>query len=337
MMGKGGQAGESARANLAKALSDLARQAQEMGAALPSLEEALTAMQAGQIEQVLKDLAVAEKDIEKMKELAEALQQMQAQAEKIGRDLAEQLKNGQAEAAIGTLQKMANELKTGAATPERMAAMMKELSKALDPAGPYGKVPDLLKQALQQMQGGQKPQAAQSLADAAQELERLMQELADAQDLKSTMDALKRAQMCIGNCQGWGTMPGPPGSKGGKPGRGVGTWADEEGWIEPPGDTGLWDNSGIERPDRDPRGITDRGEGEVPPDMTPTKVKGQFQPGSQMPSIPLRGVSIKGQSTVGYREAAAAAQSAAESALSHDQVPRAYQGAVKGYFDDLGK
>ena len=56
-----------------------------------------------------------------------------------------------------------------------------------------------------------------------------------------------------------------------------------------------------------------------------------------MPSIPLKGVSIKGASTVAYEEAAAAAQSDAQSALNHEKVPRAYQGAVKDYFDDLKK
>ena len=54
-----------------------------------------------------------------------------------------------------------------------------------------------------------------------------------------------------------------------------------------------------------------------------------------MPSIPLKGVSIKGESKVAYTEAVSAAQSAAQSALSQEQVPRAYQGAVKDYFDDL--
>ena len=69
--------------------------------------------------------------------------------------------------------------------------------------------------------------------------------------------------------------------------------------------------------------------------LKPTKVKGQFSPGGQMPSITLKGVSIKGQSKVQYEEAAAAAQSDAQSALSQEKVPRAYQGAVKDYFDDL--
>ena len=56
-----------------------------------------------------------------------------------------------------------------------------------------------------------------------------------------------------------------------------------------------------------------------------------------MPSITLKGVSIKGQSTVSFQETATAAQSEAQSAQSHDQVPRAYQGAVKDYFDDVKK
>jgi hypothetical protein len=48
-------------------------------------------------------------------------------------------------------------------------------------------------------------------------------------------------------------------------------------------------------------------------------------------------VSIKGTSKVSYQEAATAAQSDAQSALSQDKVPRAYQGAVRDYFDDIKK
>jgi len=339
LLGKNSPADEAARESLAKALSSLSRQSEELGAALPSLEEAIAALEAGQIDQMLKDLQVAEKDLEKMLELAQALQQLQQQAEKLGKDLAEQLKNGQAEAAIASLQKMVNQLKAGDLSPEQLKAIMDEVAKAIDPAALYGKVPEHLKQALKQMQGGEKQGAAQSLADAADELEKLLEQLADAQDLKATLDALKRAQMCVGTGQSWGACLGQkPGFKpGGKPGRGVGTWADEEGWIDTPPNTGLWDNSGVERPDLESRGITDRGDGEIPEGMVPTKVKGQFQPGSQMPSITLKGVSIKGQSSVAVQQAIQAAQSEAESALSHDQVPRAYAGSVKDYFDDLKK
>ena len=48
-----------------------------------------------------------------------------------------------------------------------------------------------------------------------------------------------------------------------------------------------------------------------------------------MPSITLKGVSIKGQSGVTYQEAVTTAQSDAQSALNQDQVPRAYQGNAR--------
>ena len=99
--------------------------------------------------------------------------------------------------------------------------------------------------------------------------------------------------------------------------------------------TDRWDNSGLQRPDMAPRGETDRGEGELSDALVPTKVKGKLSPGGSMPSITLKGVSIKGQSKVAYTEAVTKAQSEAQSALSQEQVPRAYQGAVKDYFDDL--
>jgi hypothetical protein len=114
----------------------------------------------------------------------------------------------------------------------------------------------------------------------------------------------------------------------------VGTWA-EEGAEWNGESTAGWDNSQVVRPDVDGRGQTDRGEGELNDALKPTKVKGQFAPGGPMPSITLKGVSIKGQSKVDYTESVSAAQSDAQSALSQDKVPRAYQSAVKDYFDDL--
>src|SRR5204863_820660 len=124
---------------------------------------------------------------------------------------------------------------------------------------------------------------------------------------------------------------------GGKPGSGVGTWADETGWTYLPESMQAVDNSGVVRPDMDPRAPTDRGEGEHNPGLIPTKVRGQMSPGGSMPSITLKGVSIRGQSTIQFQDAAAAAQAEAESALNQDQVPRAYQNGVRDYFDDIKK
>ena len=85
------------------------------------------------------------------------------------------------------------------------------------------------------------------------------------------------------------------------------------------------------------RGQSDRGEARHNENLMPTKVRGQMSPGGQMPSITLKGVSIKGQSNVKYEEAVTAAQTEAQSALSQEKVPRAYKGAVRDYFDDLKK
>ena len=97
------------------------------------------------------------------------------------------------------------------------------------------------------------------------------------------------------------------------------------------------DNSTLLRPDLAPRGLTEREQADTKDVLKPTKVKGQFSLGGQMPSITLKGVSIKGQSQVEFKESTTAAQSEAESALSQEKVPRVYQGSVRDYFDDLKK
>lgn len=333
---KNSSGSDADKQKMSESLSALSRQAQDLGVQLPQLDEAMQALAANQTDLFLKDLQQATTDLEKTREMAKSLQQLQQQAEKLGKDLAEQLKNGQPEAAQQTLQKMMDQLNAANLTPEQLQKMMDEVSKAVDPAGNYGKVADHLKQAAQQMQGKNPQGAAQSLANASKELDKLMQQMGDAKDLQQTLQALNEASQCVGTGK-WGAQPGPPrAGKKGDPGSGVGTWADENGqwngeW------TGGWDNSGVKRPDEKPRGQTDRGEGELSDALLPTKVKGQFSPGGQMPSITLKGVSIKGQSKVAYEEAATAAQSDAQSALSQEKVPRAYQGAVKDYFDDLKK
>jgi hypothetical protein len=330
---------EAERQKMSESLSALSRQMQEMGLQLPQLDDAINALAANQTDLFLKDLQASLTDMEKMRDMAKSLQQLQQQMDKLGKDLAEQLKNGQPEAAQMTLQKMVDQLKSANLSPEQLQKMMQDVSKAIDPAGNYGKVAEHLKKASSQMQASQRSDAAKSLADAAKELEKLMQQMGDAQALQAELDALKQGAMCVGTCQGWKACNKPGyNANGGKPGSGVGTWADESsGWMYDGQWNDRWDNSGIVRPDMDPRGHSDRGEGEVSDALQPTKVKGQFSPGGQMPSITLKGVSIKGQSKVAYEEAAAAAQSDAQSALSQEKVPRAYQGAVRDYFDDLKK
>jgi len=362
--------GKAAREQLSQMLSNLSQQMKDAGMPMDSLEDALKALQQGNIDQFMKDMNVAGEDLKKLSEMAKQLQSMQQQQAnaKMGQDLAEQLKMAQTDAAQQTLQKMINQLKTGQLSKEQLDKILDEVSKALSPASEYGKVAEHLKNAVKQMQQAQGPsgsdsqkqqaksEAAQSLADAAKELDKLAQQMADAQQLAQMMEMLERAQQSIATGKGWGqcknggTCPECGGlgcfackGQGWKPGggnnpNGVGTWADETGWTYYPQDVNQTpvDNSGVERPDMDSKGITER-DASLNDALKPTKVKGQMSPGGQMPSITLKGVAIKGQSKVQFEEAATAAQTEAQSALNQDQVPRAYRGAVRDYFDDLKK
>jgi tetratricopeptide (TPR) repeat protein len=327
---------EQMKQSLAQQLSDMAQQAAQMGLNSEQIEAALNNLKAGDIEKLLKDLNQAQVDLDKMLQMAKQLQNLQMQMSQIGKDLAEQLEKGQAMFAKQNLLEKAKQLQSGELSQEDLEKMLKELQKAIPEAADYGKVQDFLKQADQQLKNGQKAEAAKSLMAAAEELQKLMDQYGDMQSLMASLDNLMKASMCVGNCMGWGQCSSPGFKPGSKPGQGVGTWGEEGGdfMYRDPGQASF-DNSGIERPDMDGRGHTNRGEGELAPGLTPTKVKGQFNPGAPMPSITLRGLSIKGQSEVEFTETVTSAQTDAESALSQQRVPRAYQNSVRDYFNDL--
>jgi hypothetical protein len=340
-MDKNGGMSPSDKEKISQSLTALSRQAQEMGMQMPNLDQAIQSLAAAQTDMFMKDMNQAMDDLEKTKEMARSLQQMQQQMEQMGKDLAEQLKNGQGEMAKSTLDKMVQQLQADKLTPEQLQKLMNDVSKAIDPGSKYGKVGDNLKAAAASLQQGQNHSAAVSLARASDELDKLLRQMGDAQELSAELDLMKQASQCVGTSEGWGQCQGngpPKWGKGGSTGHGVGTWADDDaGWGYNPQNSSHWDNSGVDRPDMAGKGQTDRGDGDLNPALTPTKVKGQFSPGGPMPSITLKGVSIKGESKVSFEEQAVAAQADAQSALSQEKVPRAYQNAVRDYFDDLKK
>ena len=325
---------------MAESLTSLSQMAKSQGMSLPDLEDAMAALENGEVDQFLKALESAQVDLDKMLEMSKAMEKLQMDLAKAGKDLAEQLEKGQAQAAHDRLLEMAAKMQSGEMQEGEQEQLMKELADAIDPAGDYGDVQNLLKEALKKSRDGDSKEASKNLETAAAELKKLMDQFGDMQSLLSTLETLQKAQMCVGNCMGWGQCKSKvAGFKpGGKPGAGVGTWADENaGWFYFPQSAEQWDNSEIQRPDMASKGYTDRGEGERVPGMVPTKVKGRFTPGGAMPSITLRGVSIKGESRVVVEEAMTAAQSEAQSALSQQKVPRAYQQAVRNYFDDFSQ
>lgn len=355
---KGENATQGDRQQLSNSLQALGAEMQQMGLSLPQLEAAMQALATNSPGLAMNDLKAATTDLQKMQQMVKNLQQLQQDMQQMGKNLAEQLQNGQPQAAQQTLQKMAQQLQTGGLTPQQFQQVMNDVANAVDPAKDYGTVSDQLRQALQQMkdaanqmqngQNGQQPgqnsaqgQAAQSLQAAADQLGNLMQQMAgDAQSLQAELAALGQASSAISSGQGWNAARGGAGhgrgtGKGGKPGSGVGDWGDDNArWDGEASEN--WDNSGINRPDQAPRPPTER-DAELSEALRPTSVPGQFSPGAPMPSLPLKGVSIRGTSEAQYVKAAAAAQSDAQAALSQDRVPRAYAGAVRDYFTEMEK
>ena len=331
---KTGFASDNAAA--ARALESLAQQAQSLGHDLPQLQAAMDALAQARVDQLLKNLEQATESLEKLAAMSAEMSRLQPNSQPRGKDLAEQLEFGEGESALQSLERLMSDLGNPGSPRSSSENGEKELERSLKPAGDYGKVAEKLKQALQKSRRGDRQGARQSMADARDELNRLMQSARDSAAAREAMEALKGAQarMAAPGDGKAGNRKG--GGNGGKAGSGVGTWADNTEWAFPEQIADRWDNSGVSRPDQKERGTTDRGT-DVNSPLTPTKVQGQFQPGGPMPSIRLRGVGIRGQSAVGYTEAVTGAQGDARSALSEEQVPKAYRGAVKDYFDDLPK
>ena len=348
---KSGTPSPETRADLQRQSSELAKRAAELGAPAESLEAAAESLASADVERFMKNIDAATQDIGQMAAAARQLAGVKQQLQQAGKDLAEQLKNGQAQEASQTLQKMMDQLAKAGLTSEQQKQLASELSKALSPAEPYGKVAEHLKQALQECKGGQNQSANKSLAAAKAELQKLSEQMDNAQAMAEAMAALNKAQQAMASGQMWGqgngNRPGygngngsGQGGKGGQGkgsgGSGVGTWSKDDPWAVPDRIDDRWDNSGISRPDLASKGHTER-DSSTPNNLVPTKVNGQFQPGGPMPSITLKGVSIKGASSAQYTEAVTSAQDEARAALSQEQIPKAYRNAVRDYFGDLPK
>ncbi|HEY1171225.1 MAG TPA: hypothetical protein VGH19_07665 [Verrucomicrobiae bacterium] len=333
MKNQSGNEAEASKQAMSQALSSLMKQAEAAGLDSKKLEEAMNALKAGKTDQVLKELNAAFQDMEKMKELAKALENLQMQKEEMGKDLAEQLERGQVAQAQSSLQQMIQKLQSGQASAEDMKKMLQELRKAQEPAEGYGKASEHLGEAVAQAQAGNKSDAVKELTEAIKELQKMQEQMGDLESLMAALENLQQAQQCVGNgkCDGmgWG-MRNRPGFGGNCKGNEMSAWFYHE-FYKSGGKGGLKAGTAVD-------GTWSEADVKEPTDpLLTTKVKGQITPGGPMPSITLKGVSIRGQSTVAFEEVAATAQSEAESALAQDKVPRAYRNAVRDYFDDFKK
>lgn len=334
--------GQAAREALEKSIEAAMQQAQEFGNVSESLDKALEGLKSADIDLVAKNITDAVQDLDQMKQQAAAMQKLQQQAKEVGKDLAEQLAKGQAQAAKETLEKFAKQLEQSNLSEQQKQQIAQELTKALDPAKDYGKVGEHCQNAVSQLAKNDKTGAANSLQSAAEELQKLMDQQGQGQQLADMMEALKQSQCQVssGNCQGENCQNGmckaggKSGTAKGKGNRGFGDWPDENN-TTPPEYSDTWDNTGLTRDEKEAKGVTDRGDPKITGNTTPTKLRGQMQNAGPMPGITLKGVSIKGQSNVEMEQSTTAAKQEAEDALNKEQIPRSYQGQVKDYFDSL--
>lgn len=200
---QGGSQDAAGQQALSQALQQLAQNAASMGLDLASLNTALDAMKDLSLDRVLRDLKMAGQDLDKLRDMAKKLAEMQQAMQQAGKDLAEQLDRGQADAAAQTLEKMVEQLQSAGLTPEQTKQMLAEVTKALPPAGQYGKVGELLKNAADKLAAQAKPDAAKDLAQAAKELRQMAKDAQEMQMLAETLEALQEAQLAIASGRAW--------------------------------------------------------------------------------------------------------------------------------------
>ena len=325
----------SALQSLTQALSDLAKMAAEMGLSPEALERAAEALRKADVQSALKDLDFSYIDLEELAKLAQKLKNLKAQVMKIGKDLAEMLEKGQVPIAMARMKAMANHLRDPNLSTKKLQEILHEVQKALGPAGMYGMLRSFLQDAVDAMKRNDRETAALALEKAIDYLKELMRQAQDCQCQMAMLQALKACSMCMCNGNCWSACQKPGFSPGGRPGSGVGTWSDASMQMTEEAITKGWDNSGIKRPEMQPKGITDRKIGDLSSKLKPTRLQGKLQPGAPMPSVMIRGLNFRGESRVKIHQVVQSAQQEAQRALTEERIPRMYKETVRQYFENL--
>ncbi|MDI9385159.1 MAG: hypothetical protein QM518_12760, partial [Verrucomicrobiota bacterium] len=338
---------------LSQLLSQMAQSAEGLGSLEENLKAAMEAFSKMDIGLVSQNLDDAVLDLEEMSKKLAAIQKLQSEMDKLGKDLPEMLQRGQMQPAADRLRELAKQVGAGKEpTAEQLAKMKDELQKALAESEPYGDVGDMLQKAMDQLSADQLQQAMEAMEDAAAELEKLAQQMEDMKAMGKMLEALRDAQLKIAsrgqggdrgsNCPfcggvGCGACMGSNarmGEKGGKPGGGA--HQVREGIFS--SDKDLWETPGMDPSDRREGVSTTSDEVadvDIPAEAEPWRVRGQMGPGGPMPGVPLPGLSIRGASTVELNDAVEAARREAADALAREPIPKAYRDVVRQYFDQV--
>jgi len=240
---------------------------------------------------------------------------MQRQSLSLTKDFADALANKDFAKAAEELKALAQKAAEGKLTPQEKEQLNKEL-QALAKA--LGGDPEKLPEALQQLAN------ALNEADAAEAMKMMKEALAQAEkDLKeqgrmaAEVEALKEFANCA--CKACNNL-------------GNRIVIDDMAGIY---NAGEGENGG-QGPGGRPPGYG--GQMSSAPDnvaFNPGKIKGQMQKGRIIGSYFADGKNLKGEARVEFSAEVEAAEAAAAQAVQSEQVPRAYEGYVREYFEGM--
>ncbi|MCD8534126.1 MAG: hypothetical protein LR011_04770 [Verrucomicrobia bacterium] len=185
------------------ALEEMREQMEELGMSEENINTALKALKDGKAEEFEENLDFATQDLQKLMDMAQALNKME---QELGDNLKEQLERGQIPMAIQSLQQMQEKLQDPSLTPEEKKAMLEELKAAAQAVSDFPQLSEALKQATRNMEKNDHPAAEENLADAAQQLADILNDIQNAESLQQMKDPWqkpRRESMAVKNGVKW--------------------------------------------------------------------------------------------------------------------------------------
>jgi len=323
---------------LADSTSDLKQSMAEMGFDLEKLNNALNSLKSGDADEFIENLEFATKDLEELLDAIKALDELE---QMIGKNLREQLEKGQIPAAKKTLEDMQQTIEKGELGEDERNQLAQDLMDAAEQMQNFPEMQQNLMQAARNLTNNNDEEAQQNLADASQNLDAILEQLKNAQDMQDILASLKNAGAALAAGKKWqgqkdnqmGQGQGPGAVNENMGGGGFGTWSDGENDL-PQQKSNLVDQSGMSQQTLNERGVTERNQVFNQQNFTKDQLKGDLSPGSSMPSIPLHGLHIKGQSKVTYQEVISEIKASDAGSIDQSKIPRFYQKTVKNYFGE---
>ena len=159
---------------------------------------------------------------------------------------------------------------------------------------------------------------SQELAELADQLDEIEAQLQDMELAAANLDELKRMMIKMG---GEGGMPGECDGEGA-----IGEWAEGLVLRQGKGTGGPGIGAG-KRPSNDGGDVAFQKE----------KVTTPVKDGPAIASTFVKGGQVKGESQKQFKEIVQAAKDAAADAITENQIPKKYEGAIKEYFGQIDK